>query len=197
MESLVVEHIEEPNWRHWQSKLIDLLPLLIPRPTSGVAWLDVFYVVIIGVLQFNIVPSLGLSWFRVDLLTPWIVAVAIIQPYSLALLTGVVAALLIEGRTMIPAGTMVCTYAVIINVMYIVRDLISWRRQEPWLTALAGGTIWAIAFELFVEAMENAAFTFTWFSALSIISRLACSLAFGLILVHWAQRYLEQELTDA
>ncbi len=192
----MVEHIDESSWDNLRFRLRKAIPYLIPRPSSGIRWLDVTYVMMIGILQFTILPSLGINWFRIEFLTPWVVAVAVVQPYSTALIIGIAAALVTEGRTSVPAGTMICAYTVIINIIFLVRDLISWRRPEPWLSAMGIAIIWTVGFEFFVEAMENSEFTIRLSYALETAGRIGASFAFGIILQQWAMRYLEQELSD-
>ncbi len=192
----MVEHIDESTWDSLRFRLRKAVPYLIPRPSSGIRWLDVTYVLMIGMLQFTILPSLGVNWFRIEFMTPWVVAAAVVQPYSMSLIIGVAAALVTEGRTSVPAGTVICAYTVIINVIFLVRDLISWRRPEPWLSAMGLAILWSVSFEFFVEAMENPEFSISLTYLLQTAGRIAASFAFGILLQQWALRYLEQELSD-
>lgn len=161
----------------------DLPARLRPRPNSGSLFLDTLFILLLVAFQSSIVSGLiGGSFVAFDLLTPWIVVTAVYQSYGRAMFLAFIGALAWESRVGMPAGTVICTYWILVNVIHFVRELLSWRHLVPWLTTYALSSLAAGLFEWFILGVLRSTPYVSWWSLLYLVLRVASAVAFGLIL---------------
>ena len=133
-------------------------------------------------LQFNVFP-----WFfpvqgYIDILTPLITAYAVTQKYSRSIFLGIIAGISLETHMTIPAGTLISVYLVIINVLTIVRDLISWRQFTAWIAVSLAAIMWAFLFESFVGWIASNGENF---HPLTILATFTSRILSGLVFSLW------------
>ena len=88
----------------FMDRVRNFLKELKPRPNSGFLYKDILYLLMIGLIQNTITPSLSVLGLTIDLITPWIVITAVRQkalPATIICFTG---AFTLEMRTTVPAG---------------------------------------------------------------------------------------------
>jgi hypothetical protein len=188
----VVEPLEK-DWIDWRQKLRTVAPYFIPRPTCGIRWVDFVYILVIGIIQYSVLPRMVPRWLVIDILTPWFAVIAVIHPYPVALAMGVLSALIVEGHSMLPAGTYLCINFIILQIVYIVRELISWRKREPWLVLLVSCSVGAALFEYCVDLIRNPNGILDLFYYSTSLGRIAFSAAFAVALQVWALGWATKE----
>jgi hypothetical protein len=162
-------------------------PYFVPVPRSGIYWVDFFYIIFLAFLQFNVTPFLlGGFASSLDLLTPWIVLVAVVHSYRTALGLAFLAAMMIEGHRSLPSGLYLCLYFMIVNALWLIREMLSWRNAYPWRICLMVACGWVVSFEgisLLVLSQNHVPTIGALFAG--VIRILLMSL-FGFLYVNWA-----------
>jgi len=188
----VVEPLEK-DWIDWREKIRTVAPYFVPRPSCGIRWVDFAHVLVMGIVQYAILPRIVPNWLVIDILTPWFAVIAVIHPYPVALAMGALSALMVEGHSMLPAGTYLCINFIILQVVYLVRELISWRKREPWLVLLVSSCVGAALFELCVDLIRNPNTSLDLFYFSTWVGRVAFSAVFAATLQVWALGWATKE----
>lgn len=119
-----------------------------PRPNTGSFPRDLVFVLLIVFLQSTIFPTLFGSFGIFDFLTPWIVISAVRQHPLQATLLALAGAFALETKLAVPAGIYLCSYWIMINVIFVIRPALSWRYRTPWLASYAIAALWIMLFEI-------------------------------------------------
>lgn len=164
------------------SRIKSALPLYKPKPHTPFLWLDLVFLVLLAALETALSGSLLGPYIIIDLLTPWL-AVSFIQKRASAVtLVAFVAALIQESRTSIPAGTYLCAYWILGNVIIQVRATLSWRYATPWIVTILASCGFVVIIEMavmiFVSGLQGVTLGYTLIQMI----RLGISVAFGLSL---------------
>ncbi len=163
---------------------ISVLPHLRLRPYSGKLWLDVICLLVVGALHFTIIPTVTGSWLAVDVMTPWLVTVFVVEKLPRAALIGLVGSIILETHSSTPAGMYVCAYWVMLCVLQLTRATLSWRHIFPWVVTYLVTEIWVIGFETFVGAVYESGYQFDWKFLSGQIARVVAAMLIGLVLSH-------------
>ncbi len=156
---------------------------LVPRPATGSLALDIFYLVILLGIQFNVIPSL-LFFHHIDLLTIWLCYHFIVLAPAPALAMGLIAALMLENHSTVPEGTYICIYWILAIVLNLLRDHLSWRDYSPWLACFFIAGIGVFLFETIVTCVKTGDYGyFTLFIVAQKLLGITLSTLFGLALV--------------
>ncbi len=175
--------VVETKYQIWIDRLRDLPARLRPRPNSSDLLLDTTFILLIVAVQSSIISGLiGGHFMAFDLLTPWVVVTAVRQSYARATFLALVGALAWETRIGMPAGTVICTYWILVNIIHFVRELLSWRHLVPWLTTFALTSLAAGLFEWFILGILRATPYVSWWSLLYLVLRIVSAVTFGLLL---------------
>ena len=157
------------------------------HPHTGRLWWDVPLLLLIGALHSTVLPSLTASLLAIDLMTPWLVTILIIEKIPRALLFCTLAGLILETHTTAPAGLYLCIYWMITCVIYLTRETLSWRHALPWLLTYVGAQLGVIAFETFVLAISAGSRPFSWTYIYAQLCRLLIAVGIGMLL---SRRYI-------
>ncbi len=161
-----------------------VLPHLKFRPASGKLWLDALCLLIVGALHFTIIPTLTGSWLAVDVMTPWLVTVFVVEKLPRAAFIGLVGSIVLETQSSTTAGMYVCAYWVTLCVLQLTRATLSWRHIFPWVVTYLLSAIWVIGFETFVGAVYESGYQFDAKFLTAQFARVLAAMLIGLILSH-------------
>jgi hypothetical protein len=159
-----------------------LRPYLRFRPHSGRLWLDLILLLVVGALHHTVLPSLTRSLVPIDLMTPWLVTVFVLETLPRAALLALFGALIVETHTAAPAGLYIVAYWVILVALYLTRGTLSWRHAFPWVVTFLLSQAWVIGFETFVLSVSSGGFPFGIKYVVSQVARLLISVPLGLLL---------------
>lgn len=162
-------------------------PFVRLRPATGRLWLDIIFLLVIGVVHNAIAPTFTGNWLFLDLITPWLTVHFVTQSLPKAALLGAIGALMIETHTAAPAGLYFCAYWVVIVTLQLTRSTLSWRHAFPWLVTMTATEAWVIGFESFVRLVNEGTGAFHLEDLLRQSTRLVAAALFGLFL---ARRFI-------
>jgi len=157
------------------------------RPHTGRLWWDVLLLLFIGALHGTVLPSITGSLVAIDLMTPWLVTILVVEKMPRAMIFVAISALMLETHTTAPAGLYLCVYWVIACVIYLTRGTLSWRHGLPWLLTYTGAQLGVIGFETFVLAINAGSRPFNWTYLFVQLCRLPLAVAIGMLL---CRRYI-------
>lgn len=163
------------------------VPFVRLRPASGRLWLDIVFLLVIGVLHSAVAPTFTGNWLFLDLITPWLTVHFVTQSLPKAALLGAIGALIIETHVAAPAGLYFCAYWVVIVTLALTRSTLSWRHAFPWLVTMTATEAWVIGFESFVRLVNEGPEGFRLEDLLHQGTRLIAAALFGLFL---ARRFI-------
>lgn len=153
-----------------------------PRPHTGYLWLDIIYLFLLASLEASLLKSMSGPFVMFDLITPWLVLSIIQKTRGPATILALVAAMIQEAQSSVPAGTFICIYWIVANVIIQVRPALSWRNISSWLAVFFISSFATIIFQVgmifLLAEMTNLSLYF-W---LSLLVRQVTSVIFGLIL---------------
>jgi hypothetical protein len=162
------------------------------RPNTGFLWLDIFYLLLVGALQFSIIPSLLGRYVYVDLLTPWLVINFVNQSLARSTVLAVIGALIIETHNAAPAGLFICIYWITLNLIHLVRDTLSWRHATPWIATFVLSELWVVLGEYFLTVIVRGSFEMDMVFYLVTLLRMLLAVGTGLLIVKFWLGFLEE-----
>lgn len=151
-----------------------------PRPNTGTLAKDLVFVLLIVFIQTTLFPTLLGSLGMLDLLTPWLVVTAIRQQPLQATLIAMLGAFALETKLAVPAGLYLCSYFIMINIIFQIRLALSWRYRTPWLASYSLAALWLIVFETFVLVFLHETWSFSAAYVFQEILKLAFAVGFGM-----------------
>lgn len=157
-------------------------PALAMHPHTGRLWLDVVYLLIAGACHHTVLSSLTGSLFVVDLMTPWIVALLVMESLWRGAFLGAIAAIILETHSSAPAGLYLCAYWVIAVAIWLTRSTLSWRHTFPWIVTLTTAVLWIAAFESLVLAISAGGALLSWAYVGQQILRVVVAVALGMLI---------------
>jgi hypothetical protein len=176
--------MEATTREKFKSAVETVLPHLRFRPISGKLWLDALCLLVVGALHFTIIPTVTGSWLAVDVMTPWLITVFVVEKLPRAALIGFIGSIILETHSTTPAGMYLCSYWVMLCVLQLTRATLSWRHLFPWVVTFLLGEIWVIGFETFVGAVYESGYQFDWKFFSAKLARVLASMLIGLALSH-------------
>lgn len=151
------------------------------RPNTGSLPKDVVFVLALVFAQTTIFPTIFGSIGVLDLLTPWLVVSAVRQRPLQATVIALIGAFALETKLAVPAGIYLCSYWIMINVLFQIRPALSWRYRTPWLASYAAAALWVALFEIFV-LLGHETWTFSTAFFFQLIFKLLVAVGFGMFL---------------
>lgn len=156
------------------------LSYLVPKPCTGSIWTDLFYLMLVIVLQMTVIPSL-FQWFPVDIVTPWLAYSVVMLTTSWGMTLSLLGALILENHSAVPAGFYICTYWIMATLIVVVKNHISWFNAMPWFTTFVVCQLWLVIFESFVYIVKTSHFEYFDLGQLgSMLARVTSSVLLGL-----------------
>ena len=154
---------------------------LTPKPDTGNLGLDVFYIILVTSFQLAILPSIAfLPDF--DLLTLWLIFIFVKVNLSKGIFFAFIGALALESHGTYPSGFYVCSYWLMVILVNLIKNHISWRNLLPWHVVLIVSQAWLILFEVFVFSVKTETImVFDSSYALGVFARLSIAVLSGII----------------
>ena len=120
------------------------------KPRVGSWFVDIALTIILSVVQFSVLPGLFQGYGLVELLTPWLVAIFVMQTLGKSLVLLILGSLLLETHSAAPAGLYFCAYWMIAVAILLTRHNLSWRHRFPWLIVFTLAGSFIVLFESFL-----------------------------------------------
>lgn len=179
------------RYEQFKTRLVDRLKRL---PFTQNYPIDISAVLVLLTVQIRVIPKGWFGSILIDLITPWIVVGFIIQPFRIAAVVAIVAALGLESHSSVPAGQYMACFCVIGCATELVKSTLSWRQDLTWISALLVCQTWVISFELFTitKSQQIAPNDLTFY--LQQLVRLILSCIFGYLL---ANRWILEKRREA
>jgi len=178
---LAAERIQ-PRQATGIQKFSNLIQTLYPKKFGTSLIWDIGYLLFLVFFEHTVIPWFIPFFGYIDFITPLITAFAVTQSYTRSVILGVVAGSAMESHMTIPAGTFICSYLVIINVLMIIRDIISWRQFNAWIMVSLSSILWVFLFETFVGWVTSDGSAIDPVESFAIIS---ARLLFGFVFCIW------------
>ena len=113
-----------------------------PKPhAKNLVW-DILHIYMIFFICETLIPAVLGSYFKINLLTPWLIVGFITQPATKSYVQLVIASLLLEYSSALPAGFYLISYFSIATVIIESRCVLSWRVLTPWIASFLAASCW-------------------------------------------------------
>ncbi len=123
-------------------KISNFIGLCNPKPHSKNLMWDILHIYMIFFISQIMLPQLFGSYCKIDLLTPWLIVGFITQPAIKSYIQLIVASLLLEYSSTLPAGFYLISYFSIATVIIESRAILSWRVLTPWIASFLAASTW-------------------------------------------------------
>ncbi len=153
-----------------------------PKPNSGSLLKDVVFMLAIVFIQTTALPTVFGSVIVFDLVTPWLVVTAVRQKPLQGTIIALVGAFALETKMAVPAGIYLCSYWILVNILFQIRPALSWRYRVPWLASYTIAGLWIILFETFVLSFLHDSWSFSPAFLIRKSVKLVIGIAYGMML---------------
>ena len=153
------------------------------RPKSGSFLLDIFFLLSIAAVQLNLIPSL-FSWnIVIDLMTPWLVVTCVYHSRVQAIFLCMLGAFVLETHGTQPAGFYLCSYWVIVSILFTLRNYLYWQHMMPWTFVFFVAQLWIFILEIAFVTLRGVAAEMKTFEVGLQLLKMMCSCLFGIFLI--------------
>jgi cell shape-determining protein MreD len=176
-----------------RDRLKELPTQLRPRPISERFWLDVIFLLLVCTVQLCILPQLFFNLIYIDLVTPWLAYIFVMQRGEKSLVIALIAALMLETYTLAPMGLYFCIYPLMLAIIVTIREPLSWRHATPWAVTL-GVSLAAVAIaEALIRGIIIGSLVWPFITYIEIIARILLSWVSGMMIIFY---FLDREVKE-
>lgn len=160
------------------------------RPSTGVLWADLLWIVVVAALDNHILPSITASAIPFMLMTPWLVITFVVAPVPTAFLTLLVGCLAVETSTAAPRGMYATAYWIIFATLCLSRKTLSWRHAVPWVVTFFFASFFVSNFETLLIFLRQNPDQLDFFHFAKQVIRVTLCVIVGMSLAQpWMARY--------
>lgn len=173
-----------------RSSLRDKLYEYMPRPDTGQLWLDIFFLLLIGGIQFSLLHGSSINPFAaLDLLTPWLVVSFIRMSLLPSMFLALIAAFMQETHSSVPAGFFISIYCIILTVIHPIKPTLSWKHDITRLVTLVLAQLLLVISEMIILWFLVIRNPFSLALLLEQFFRIVVAAAFGLWIYDKREKY--------